>query len=119
MEDTIDLAGMLPDHGVDLVDVSVIGNAPVQPGLNAAQPLRSDVSMFSVAVKEVVGSNSLVGFVGGYADGNTVVETLEQVKADVILVGDLGVATLDGVNQNVPANGGTGLHGVAGRAAAV
>ncbi|KDQ54432.1 hypothetical protein JAAARDRAFT_38598 [Jaapia argillacea MUCL 33604] len=136
-DDAVKLAGILPDHGVDLIDVSFVGGSPVQPNLNAGQSSRSDASIFSAAVKQAVGSKLLVGSVGGYTDGKVVEETLEQGKADVILVGrgflrnpalvqsmleDLGVATLDG---KALANGGAGLtasgllSGVAGQAKTV
>ncbi|KDQ58341.1 hypothetical protein JAAARDRAFT_128661 [Jaapia argillacea MUCL 33604] len=84
LEDTVKLAGILADHGVDFIDVSggIPSNEALYPATSAI-----DHSQFSAAVKKVHGSKIVVGSVGGYVDGHTANAVVEQDKADVILVG--------------------------------
>ncbi|KDQ54431.1 hypothetical protein JAAARDRAFT_196763 [Jaapia argillacea MUCL 33604] len=123
-DDTLKLAGILVDHGVDFLDVASGGNGADQLALEPSS--QSKVSGYSQSVKKVVASKIVVGSVGGYADGKVVEDTLEQGKADVILVGrgllgnpgliqsmveDLGVVKLNGVNGKVLTNGGVEVNG--------
>ncbi|KDQ49317.1 hypothetical protein JAAARDRAFT_661014 [Jaapia argillacea MUCL 33604] len=80
MEDTIKLAGTLPDHRVDLIEVSAIGGTLGQPNLNVEEFSLSDALAFSAAVKETVGIKLVVRSVDGYTDGKAVEETLGHIE---------------------------------------
>ncbi|KDQ58338.1 hypothetical protein JAAARDRAFT_34138 [Jaapia argillacea MUCL 33604] len=84
IDETVKLAGILADHGVDFLDVSSGGNNKEQKIHKASQAYQSQ---FSDAVKKAHGSKIVVGSVGGYVDGHVAQEVLSQGKADVILVG--------------------------------
>ncbi|OAX38157.1 FMN-linked oxidoreductase [Rhizopogon vinicolor AM-OR11-026] len=105
VEDTVKLAGILADHGVDFLDVSSGGNHPkaIMKANSAAYQ-----APFAQAVKEAVGDRLVVGAVGSINTGKIAEEVLDKGQADVILVGrqfqknpatvwafaaDLGVAT--------------------------
>ena len=75
-EDTVRLAGILAEHGVDLLDVSTGGIHPAQKikGGPAYQ------APFAEAVKKAHGDKILVGTVGVITDGRTAQGCLEKVK---------------------------------------
>ncbi|KAH7887094.1 hypothetical protein F5I97DRAFT_1104169 [Phlebopus sp. FC_14] len=84
LEDTIKLAGILAEHGVDFLDVSSGGSHPkavVKKTETAYQ------AQFAEAVKQAVGDKLVVGAVGGIATGTLAQEVLDKDQADVILVG--------------------------------
>lgn len=83
IEDTVKLAGILAEHGVDFLDVSSGGNHPkaimkVGPAYQAP---------FAQAVKEAVGDKLVVGSVGSITNGKIAQEVLDKGQADVVLVG--------------------------------
>ncbi|KAI0688871.1 FMN-linked oxidoreductase [Earliella scabrosa] len=82
-EDTVRLAGILAQHGVDLLDVSTGGIHPAQKikGGPAYQ------APFAEAVKKAHGDKILVGTVGVITDGRTAQGCLEKGQADVVFVG--------------------------------
>ncbi|KAI0775531.1 hypothetical protein BD413DRAFT_602773 [Trametes elegans] len=82
-EDTVRLAGILAEHGVDLLDVSTGGLHPQQKikGGPAYQ------APFAEAVKKAHGDKILVGSVGNITDGKTAQNVLDKGQADVIFVG--------------------------------
>ncbi|RPD54649.1 FMN-linked oxidoreductase [Lentinus tigrinus ALCF2SS1-7] len=82
-EDTVRLAGILAEHGVDLIDVSTGGVHPAQKikGGPAYQ------APFAEAVKKTHGDNILVGTVGAITDGHTAQGILDKGQADVVFVG--------------------------------
>ena len=82
-EDTVRFAGILADHGVDVLDVSSGGLHNKQkifhgPGYQAH---------FSEAVKKAHGNRILVTAVGGVSDGNVAQAILDKEQADAIFVG--------------------------------
>ncbi|PPQ92802.1 hypothetical protein CVT25_004060 [Psilocybe cyanescens] len=82
-EDTVRLAPVLADHGVDLLDVSA-------GGIDARQKIRHGPEYqvpFAAAAKAAVGSKMLVSAVGGLFDGKVAAGVLESGKADVVFVG--------------------------------
>ncbi|KAI0755189.1 FMN-linked oxidoreductase [Daedaleopsis nitida] len=83
VEDTVRLAGILADHGVDLLDVSSGGVHPAQKikGGPAYQ------ASFAEAVKKAHGDKILVGTVGSITDGQTAQGVLDKGQADVVFVG--------------------------------
>ncbi|KAG2081671.1 hypothetical protein BD769DRAFT_1633570 [Suillus cothurnatus] len=83
IEDTVKLAGILAEHGIDFLDVSSGGNHPkaimkVGPAYQAP---------FAQAVKEAVGDKLVVGSVGSITNGKIAQEVLDKGQADVVLVG--------------------------------
>ncbi|EMD39897.1 hypothetical protein CERSUDRAFT_150644 [Gelatoporia subvermispora B] len=82
-EDTVRLAGILADHGVDLLDVSTGGNSPQQKvkGGPAYQ------APFAEAVKKVHGDKIIVSAVGSITDGHIAQGVLDKGQADVVFVG--------------------------------
>ncbi|KAF7986396.1 hypothetical protein HWV62_35442 [Athelia sp. TMB] len=84
-EDTVRLAPILAEHGVDFLDVSSAGNHPKQKikGYGAG-PYQTH---FAAAVKEAVGDKLIVGAVGGIKSGKVAQEILEKGQADVAIVG--------------------------------
>ncbi|KAI0632054.1 hypothetical protein C8Q77DRAFT_1158732 [Trametes polyzona] len=82
-EDTVRLAGILAEHGVDLLDVSTGGLHPQQKikGGPAYQ------APFAEAVKKAHGDKILVGTVGNITDGKTAQSVLDKGQADVVFVG--------------------------------
>ncbi|CCM05980.1 uncharacterized protein FIBRA_08221 [Fibroporia radiculosa] len=84
LEDTVRLAPILAEHGVDLIDVSSGGVHPAQkfePGPNSLQ-----VS-FSREIRAANKDKILVGAVGGITTGQYAQEILDDGSADVIFVG--------------------------------
>lgn len=84
MDDTIKLAGILAERGVDFLDVSSGGSDPSQkvkatPGAYQA-PL-------SEAVKKELKDKMLVGAVGSITTGTLAQEILNKGQADAVLVG--------------------------------
>ncbi|MCJ1254212.1 hypothetical protein MMC24_002026 [Lignoscripta atroalba] len=82
VEDTVKLAEILAEKGVDLLDVSSAGNHPKQkiktgPGYQAP---------FAKAVKEKVGDKMLVGTVGTITNGKQANQLLEE-GLDLAIVG--------------------------------
>lgn len=82
VEDTVQLAGIVADMGVDLLDVSSGGNHPKQnvktgPGYQAP---------FAKAVKEKLGDRVAVGTVGTITSGKQAQELLEG-GLDLAIVG--------------------------------
>ncbi len=79
-EDTVKLAAVLADHGVDLIDVSSGGNHP-----KAGMSLISNVPGYQVplaaAVKEAVGDKILVAAVGKIHEGNLAQSILDKVHS--------------------------------------
>ena len=84
-EDTVRLAPILYDHGVDFLDVSAGGNHPQQKikGGPAYQ------AHFAEAVKRSLppGHGLVVGSVGSITDGHIAQAVLDKGQADVIFVG--------------------------------
>jgi len=91
VEDTVRLADILADRGVDLLDVSSGGNHPKQhphtgPGYQAVSivPIYASVHKsnssqpFAKAVKDKVGDRMLVGTVGTITSGKQANELLED-----------------------------------------
>ncbi|KLO05662.1 FMN-linked oxidoreductase, partial [Schizopora paradoxa] len=89
IEDSIEFAGILAEHGVDLIDVSSGGNHKAQ---NIKQgPLLQTPSAyqahFSEAIRKVHGKGIFVGAVGGIRTGEIANAVLENEQADVAFVG--------------------------------
>ncbi|KAI6021123.1 hypothetical protein EDC04DRAFT_2939307 [Pisolithus marmoratus] len=82
-EDTVKLAGILADHGVDLIDISSGGNSPYAI---VVQKAAYQVSL-AEAVKKAVGDQILVGAVGLITNGHIAQEVLDKGQADVTFVG--------------------------------
>ncbi|KAI0376000.1 FMN-linked oxidoreductase [Pilatotrama ljubarskyi] len=82
-EDTVRLAGILAEHGVDLIDVSSSGNHPAQK-IKTGPAYQAH---FSEAVKKAHGDKILVGAVGSINDGKLAQSVLDKGQADVIFVG--------------------------------
>lgn len=83
VEDTVRLAEILADRGVDLLDVSSGGNHPLQhphtgPGYQAP---------FAKAVKDKVKDKMAVGTVGTITEGKQANDLLEQDNLDLAIVG--------------------------------
>lgn len=83
VEDTVKLAGILSERGVDFLDVSSGGSHPkaIMKGGPAYQ------APFAEAVKQAVGDKLVVGSVGSITNGKIAQEVLDKGQADVILVG--------------------------------
>ena len=82
-EDTVRIAPILADHGVDLLCVPAGGNDPrqkIKSGYQYQVP-------FAAAVKKVVNLKLLVGAVGELHSGISAQDVLETDRADVIFVG--------------------------------
>lgn len=82
LEDTVKLAPILADMGVDMMDISSGGNHPKQhphtgPGYQ---------SPFAKAVKKAVGDKMVVGTVGSITEGKQANQLLDE-GLDVITVG--------------------------------
>ncbi|CCM02133.1 uncharacterized protein FIBRA_04210 [Fibroporia radiculosa] len=83
VEDTVKLAGILADHGIDLIDVSSGGIHPAQKFGSA--PLMQ--VPFSDAIRKAHGHKLLVGAVGSINTGLLAQKVLDEESADVIFVG--------------------------------
>lgn len=84
-EDTVRLAPILHEHGIDLLDVST-------GGIHPAQKVRGGVAYqapFAFDVKKALdpASKLLVGSVGIITDGHVAQGILDKGQADVVLVG--------------------------------
>ncbi|KAI0325670.1 FMN-linked oxidoreductase [Cubamyces sp. BRFM 1775] len=82
-EDTVRLAGVLAEHGVDLLDVSSSGNHPAQK-IKTGPAYQAH---FSEAVKRAHGDKILVSAVGAINDGQLAQSVLDKGQADAIFVG--------------------------------
>ncbi|KAI9061968.1 FMN-linked oxidoreductase [Trametes sanguinea] len=82
-EDTVRLAGVLAEHGVDLLDVSSSGNNPAQK-IKTGPAYQAH---FAEAVKRAHGDKILVSAVGSINDGQLAQSVLDKGQADVIFVG--------------------------------
>ncbi|KAG1837225.1 hypothetical protein DFJ58DRAFT_816491 [Suillus subalutaceus] len=83
VEDTVRLAGILAEHGVDFLDVSSGGNHP--KAIMKSGPAYQ--APFAQAVKQALGDKLVVGCVGSIANGKVAQEVLDKGQADVVLVG--------------------------------
>ncbi|KAI0653572.1 FMN-linked oxidoreductase [Cubamyces menziesii] len=83
IEDTVRLAGVLAEHGVDLIDISSSGNHPAQK-IKTGPAYQAH---FSEAVKRAHGDKILVSAVGSITDGQLAQSVLNKGQADVIFVG--------------------------------
>lgn len=85
IEDTVRLAHLLAEHGVDFLDISSGGNASAQSpeGFN----ISGYQVHFSELVKKSVGDKMLVGSVGGINSGKLANKILEDGQADAVLCG--------------------------------
>lgn len=107
VEDTVKLAPLLAERGVDLLDVSSGGNHPKQhPHVKPAYQ-----APFAIKVKEAVGSKMAVASVGSIENAQLANELLEKDNLDLVIVGrgfqknpGLVFAWADdlGVNVNMP-----------------
>ncbi|KAI0765851.1 FMN-linked oxidoreductase [Trametes elegans] len=82
LEDTVRLARLVAEHGVDLIDVSSGGLDPRQKVEKIAPAYQAH---FAEAVKTAHGERVLVGAVGGITTGTLAQEVLDKGQADVIL----------------------------------
>ncbi|KAI1793241.1 FMN-linked oxidoreductase [Ganoderma leucocontextum] len=82
-EDTVRLAGILADHGVDLIDVSTGGVHPLQKVKSGP----AYQAPFAEAVKKAHGDKIIVSTVGVITDGKTAQGCLDKGQADVVMVG--------------------------------
>ncbi|KAH9934584.1 FMN-linked oxidoreductase [Epithele typhae] len=84
IEDTVRLAKLLSDHGVDVLDVS-------SGGMDHRQKIEvvsaAYQAHFSEAVKKAVGDRLFVTAVGGIRDGHIAEDVLEKGQADAAMVG--------------------------------
>lgn len=82
-DDTVKLAPMLAERGVDLLDVSSGGNHPRQhPHSKPAYQ-----APFAIRVKEAVGSKMAVGSVGSIENATLANSLLEKDGLDLVIVG--------------------------------
>lgn len=100
IEDTVKLAGIIAEHGVDLIDVSTGGNHPsqnIKVGPLSHAPTAYQAP-FAEAIRKVHGVDTgsetakgkkgiHVGTVGGVRTGGIANEVIESGKADVVFVG--------------------------------
>ncbi|PCH34993.1 FMN-linked oxidoreductase [Wolfiporia cocos MD-104 SS10] len=87
VDDTVNLAPILAEHGVDLLDVSSGGIHPAQK-IKVNPNIPSQVP-FSEAVRKAHGDKILVGAVGQINTGKLAQQVLDMGAADVIFVGRL------------------------------
>lgn len=103
-DDTVKLAPLLAERGVDLLDVSSGGQHPKQhPHVKPAYQ-----APFAIQVKKAVGSKMAVGSVGSIDNGTLANELLEKEGLDLVIVGrgfqknpGLVVAWAEELNQPV------------------
>lgn len=83
VEDTVRLAHILADHGVDLLDVSSGGNNARQ------QVIRGEAyqAHLAAAVKKSVGNKLLVSAVGTLGTGHVAEKVLANGWADIVIIG--------------------------------
>ena len=83
VDDTVKLAPLLAEAGVDLLDVSGGGNHPLQhPHVKPAYQAE-----YAVKVKQAVGNKLLVGSVGTIESGTLANKILEEDGLDIVTVG--------------------------------
>ena len=83
--DTIKLAHLFAERGVDVLDVSSAGNSPKQElPPRGAEAVQADLSE---AIKAAVGDKLIVTTVGGITNGKVAQRVLDQNQADAIFVG--------------------------------
>ena len=106
IEDTVKLAGILAQHGVDLIDVSDGGNYPVKASPFQSGPIRHTSGAYQARLAEAIrkihgptsganiggeikdGHHSIyVGAVGGIRTGEIANDVLTKGQADVVFVG--------------------------------
>ncbi|KAJ4469743.1 FMN-linked oxidoreductase [Lentinula edodes] len=82
LPDTIELAKIIRQHGVDVLDVS-------SGGQSAAQTINVfDIqSVYAKQVKDVVGDSLLVGCLGGITSGKVAEQYLQEKRGDMCFVG--------------------------------
>ncbi|KAH9939053.1 FMN-linked oxidoreductase [Epithele typhae] len=85
LDETIKLANLLPEHGIDLIDVSSGGTDPGQKIEFIGGPAYQ--AHLAEAIKKSVGDRLLVAAVGGITTGSIAEEVLQKGQADVALVG--------------------------------
>ena len=83
IEETVKLAGILADHGVDLIDVSSGGNSP-QGRISLSRRPGYQVP-FAEAVKRAHEDKILVAAVGQIYDGPLAQSILDQVRVCDVL----------------------------------
>lgn len=83
---TIKLASLLSEHGVDLIDVSSAG---IHPKQKFAALLFDDAfqANLSADIKAALGDKILVATVGGIKNGKTAQRVLDNNQADAVFVG--------------------------------
>ncbi|KXT08809.1 hypothetical protein AC579_8273 [Pseudocercospora musae] len=82
-DDTVKLAPLLAEKGVDLLDVSTGGNHPKQhPHVKAAYQ-----APFAIKVKQAVGNKMAVGSVGAIENAKLANDLLEKDGLDFVIVG--------------------------------
>lgn len=84
-KDTVKLAGILADHGVDVLDVSTGGN-------HAKQKVKGGPAYqapFAEAVKKAHGDKIIVTAVGTITNGHMAQEILDKVCTSSLLSGDV------------------------------
>ncbi|KAI0757920.1 FMN-linked oxidoreductase [Fomes fomentarius] len=86
VEDTIKLAEMLAEHGVDLLDVSSSGNHPKQR-VFAIHGVPGYQVPFAAAVKQALKDKIFVAAVGKIHEGKFAQSILDKGQADVVFVG--------------------------------
>jgi len=85
-EDTVRLAPILLEHGVDLLTTSTGGNSPGQKVTRSGPAYQAG---FAEDVKRALpaGNGLLVGAVGSILNGHIAQEVLDNGQADIVLVG--------------------------------
>ena len=82
-EDTVKLAPLLAEAGVDVLDVSSGGNHPLQhPHVKPAYQ-----APFAIDVKKAVGNKMKVGSVGSIDNAHIANDLLEKDGLDIVTVG--------------------------------
>ena len=82
-EDTVKLAPLLAEAGVDMLDVSTGGNHPLQhPHVKPAYQ-----APFAIDVKKAVGNKMKVGSVGSIDNAHIANDLLEKDGLDIVTVG--------------------------------
>ncbi len=87
VEDTIKLAGLLAERGVDFLDVSSAGNDPRQKLNFFSNEPKATHAELSGPIKAALGDKIIVGVVGGISNGHLAEDVLQKNQADVVLVG--------------------------------
>ena len=85
IKDSIRLAELLAQRGVDLLDVSSAGNHPQQS--LPPRDLKAFHADLSSEIKAALGGKLIVSTVGGIDNGKTAQKVLDEDHADVIFIG--------------------------------